>query len=89
MERLDIKREDAIMTDRPIAASPWEVEAERRREVIASDVDAARHGGSAHVGAEPLAARGSSLLRSLTSGSRDAARDVQPRQAGKLNQKRV
>ena len=79
------------MTDRPIAASPWEVEAERRREVIASEVDAARHGGSAYVGSRSMvAARGRRLLPSQTTRSADAAaRDVGPRQAGRLNQKRV
>ena len=79
------------MTDRLIAASPWEVEAERRREVIASDVGAARHAGSTHPGPELLVvARGRRFLRSITSRSRDeVAREVQPPQTGRLNQKRV
>jgi hypothetical protein len=64
------------MTDRPIAASPWEVEAERRREVIAAD--AAR---------QPRSATPSSLGRFLASLRRTP--DARPAQAGRLNQKRV
>lgn len=79
------------MTDRPIAASPWEVDAERRREVIASEVAAARGVERTDPGhGLQVVARGRRLLRSITSGSRDeAAREVKPRQAGRLNQKRV
>jgi hypothetical protein len=65
-----------MMTDRPIAASPWEVEAERRREVVAAD--AAR---------PPRSADRSSVRRFLASlrGTPDSRR-AQP---GRLNQKRV
>ena len=64
------------MTDRPIAASPWEIEAERRREVVAAD--AAR---------PPRSAAPSSLGRFLA--SLRGSREVRPAQAGRLNQKRV
>jgi hypothetical protein len=74
------------MTDRRTAASPWEVEAERRREVVASEVAAAREGERTDAGDEALGlARGWRLLRSLTPGSPDD----RTRQAGRLNQKRV
>ena len=74
------------MTDRPRAASPWEVEAERRREVIASEVAAARVAERSHAGGEILTvAQGRRLLRSITSGSHGE----DTRQAGRLNQKRV
>jgi hypothetical protein len=76
IERFDIEREDAIMTDRPIAASPWEVEAERRREVIAADAARApRH-------EDPSSVR--RFLASLR-----GTPDARPGQAGRLNQKRV
>ncbi len=74
------------MTDRPIAASPWEVEAERRREVIGSEVAAARRAERSHPSQEILVvARGRRLLRSLTQGSQGEKGS----QAGRLNQKRV
>ena len=74
------------MTDRPIAASPWEVEAGRRRDVIGSEVAAAREAERSHPGHELMVvAQARRLLRSLTSGSQSQS----TRQAGRLNQKRV
>ena len=74
------------MTDRSTIASPWEVEAERRREVIASEVAAAREAERGDPGHELLVVtRGRRLLRSITIGSQDD----DTRQAGRLNQKRV
>ena len=72
------------MTDRRYAATPWEVEAERRREVIEAD---AQHPSTRSDPARGLTvvARGRRLLQSIQGGSRDEA----PPQAGKLNQKRV
>jgi hypothetical protein len=72
------------MTDRRYAATPWEVEAERRREVIEAD---ARHPSTTtEPGRESfVVARGRRLLRSIQGGSLDEA----PGQAGRLNQKRV
>lgn len=74
------------MTDRPTAASPWEVEAERRREVVASEVAAAREAERTDPGNDLLGlARGRRMLHSLTTGSPADG----TRQAGRLNQKRV
>ena len=64
------------MSDRPIAASPWEVEAERRREVIAADA------------ARPPRSTTPSPLGRLLASLRGTA-DARPAQAGRLNQKRV
>jgi hypothetical protein len=64
------------MTDRPIAASPWEVEAERRREVIAADAFR-----------PPRSAAPSSVSRILA--ALRGTPDSRPAQAGRLNQKRV
>jgi hypothetical protein len=84
VERVDIERSEGAMTDHDYAATPWEVEAERRREVLAGDArdgvvirrDPAR---------EILAlARGRRLLSRLRSSTEE-----RPAQAGKLNQKRV
>jgi hypothetical protein len=54
------------MTDRQFAATPWEVEAERRREVIAADArDVARAARSDAADEVLTAARGRRLLPSL------------------------
>ena len=72
------------MTDRRYAAAPWEVEAERRRELIEAD---AQHVWTRSDPARGLTvvARGRRLLQSIQGVSRDEASP----QAGKLNQKRV
>lgn len=72
------------MTDRPYAATSWEAEAERRREVIMAD---ARHSSTRSDAGRGLflVTRGRRLLRSIVSGSLDEA----PPQPGRLNQKRV
>jgi hypothetical protein len=74
------------MTDRRTAATPWEVEAERRREVIEGDVLAAHRSRREDPAGDMLAvARGRRLLRSVLRGSADEGRP----QPGRLNQKRV
>jgi hypothetical protein len=73
------------MTDRSFAATPWEVEAERRREVIEADAGAARSSRPATPRDVLAVARGRRLLQSLRREPFDDA----PRQAGRLNQKRV
>ena len=71
------------MTDRPIAATPWEVEAERRREVLAADAGPGR--SVRRRWTAPLTmSRGRRWLASLRAGT-----DPAPAQAGRLNQKRV
>jgi hypothetical protein len=66
------------------AATSWEVEAERRREVLAADALARgpirEEGHTSHA-----MSRGRRWLGSLRGGSTDAP----PAHAGKLNQKRV
>lgn len=72
------------MTDRRFAATPWEVEAERRRETIAADAlgDRARRSDA---GSEVLAtARGRRLLSRLR-----GSLDDRPTGTGTLHQKRV
>ena len=74
------------MTDRRYAATPWEVEAERRREVIEADASGARAASASTPDGSLLAiARGRRLLQSLRRGTSVD----EPRQAGTLNQKRV
>lgn len=74
------------MTDRRSAATPWEVEAERRREVIEADARAARRSGQADPASQMLAlARGRRLVRSILRGTADDG----ARQPGRLNQNRV
>ncbi len=72
------------MTDRPYAATSWEAEAERRREVTKAD---ARHSATRSATGRGLflVARGGRLLRSILGKSLDEA----PPQPGRLNQKRV
>jgi hypothetical protein len=73
------------MTDRRYPVSPWEVEAERRREVIAADAHTDGPPSQRDPAREILAlARGRRLLASLRGST-----DEPPAQAGKLNQKRV
>ena len=74
------------MTDRRYAATPWEVEAERRREVIEADALAARISRHEDPARDMLAvARGRRLLQSILRGSADEGQ----RQPGRLNQNRV
>ena len=73
------------MTDRQFAATPWEVEAERRREVIADEARVAGQAAGSDAARDVLTpARGRRLLSSLR-GSIDRG----SAQAGTLNQKRV
>ena len=73
------------MTDHDYAATPWEVEAERRREVIAGDAHIEGDAFRRDPAREILAlARGRRLVPRLRSST-----DERPAQAGKLNQKRV
>jgi hypothetical protein len=74
------------MTDRRSAATPWEVEAERRREVIEADALAARRSRREDPARDVLAlARGRRLIQSILRGPAD---EELP-QPGRLNQKRV
>jgi len=76
------------MADRHSAATSWEVEAERRREVIAEAVGWHRMAGvpaTEHADEGLTVSRGRRLLRSI---QRRSSED-RSRQAGRLNQKRV
>lgn len=76
------------MTDRHYAATSWEVEAERRREVIAQAVGSHRTAGSPateHADERLTISRARRLLGSV---QRRSPED-RPRQTGRLNQKRV
>ena len=83
VERIDIELSEGAMDDRHFAATPWEVEAERRREVLAADAETARSVAARAV-RPPSIARGRRWLASL----RGTPAGRVP-QAGKLNQKRV
>jgi hypothetical protein len=72
------------MTDRRLAATPWEVEAERRRETIAADARDGRSRRSDAANDVLAPARGRRLLGRLR-GSFDHG----PSGAGALHQKRV
>jgi len=83
VEMIDIERSEGVMSHRRFAATPWEVEAERRGEVLRASALAgrsARERGTVSV----AMSRGRRWLASLR-GSTDAP----PAQAGRLNQKRV
>jgi len=83
---IDIEGTEDTMTDRRYAATAWEIEAERRREVIEADVLAARRSPREDPARDMLAqARGRRLLRSILRGSADEGRH----QPGRLNQNRV
>jgi hypothetical protein len=83
IERLDIEGKDLAMTGHPFPATPWEVEAERRREVIESDAMAGRPIREAAPGS--LAVSRDRHRLAWLRGSTDAP----PAHAGRLNQKRV
>jgi len=42
IKRIDVKRRRHVMRHQPFAATPWEVEAARRREVVEADFGAPR-----------------------------------------------
>ena len=62
------------MTDRQLAATPWEVEAERRRETIAADAAVARRDRADAAGEVLTLARGRRLVASLRGASRPTGR---------------
>lgn len=71
------------MTDRQFAATPWEVEAERRREVIAADARDVALAARPDAADEVLtAARGRRLLSSLRGSLGE-----DPRRTGGLDRK--
>jgi hypothetical protein len=84
VERIDIERSEGTMPDRHlhlIAAAPWEVEAERRREML--DADARRFDVSERAG-EIESGSDSGRLWSLLRGSFDRAPAT-----GKLDRKHI
>lgn len=71
VERIDIEGSEGVVRDTWMAAAPWEVEAERRREVLVADLGAAnRRGASRRAGLRTAIVAGrrvaSSLGRSLS-----------------------
>jgi hypothetical protein len=55
VERIDIERSEGVVRDSWMAAAPWEVEAERRREVLVADLGAAARRGVSRRGGLRLA----------------------------------
>lgn len=79
VKRIDIERSEGDMHQDHFAATPFEVEAERRREVLAADMRGARVGGRGLM----------TIVRSRLALSLRGSAPRRPAHAGRLNQKRV
>jgi hypothetical protein len=79
VERIDIERSEGDMQHGHFAATPFEVEAERRREILAGDMRRARVDSRGFL----------SIVRARLAAPLRWSAPRRPAHAGRLNQKRV